>query len=46
MGLKDSLEKLMVEEQKRDSVTKLKKSGINVSEDKSHLETSTKKMIQ
>jgi hypothetical protein len=37
MGLTDSLEKLMVEEQKRDSVTKLKKSGINVSEDKSHL---------
>ncbi|AFW97314.1 hypothetical protein ANA_P30009 (plasmid) [Anabaena sp. 90] len=38
MGLTDSLEKLMAEEQKRDSVTKLKKSGINVSEDKSHLQ--------
>jgi hypothetical protein len=37
MGLTDSLEKLMAEKQKRDSVAKLKNSGVSVSDDKSHL---------
>ncbi|MBD2364779.1 hypothetical protein H6G36_27025 [Anabaena minutissima FACHB-250] len=37
MGLTDQLEKLLAEEQKCNSVAKLKNSGVNASDDKSHL---------